>query len=203
MGEIRNAERTRKNILEAAREEFFEKGFKGARIESIAKKAGVKNQLIYHYFKGKTELLEAVMSDLPTDEPEWVSQFTDDPLHFAEHRYKVNSQARADFNRFTAWEALESRAEQTPWNKVRENALQSYSAYWKAQSEKGLISKDLDPELWTLALVALTAYPIIFGDVTRMVTGRESTDPDFQAGWSDFLTHLSAHIIKDNKQSET
>lgn len=202
MGEIRNAERTRKNILDAAREEFFEKGFKGARIESIANKAGVKNQLIYHYFKGKAELLEAVMSYLPTDEPEWVSQFTDDPLHFAEHRYKVNSQARADFNRFTAWEALESRAEQTPWNKVREKALQSYSAYWKAQSENGLISKDLDPELWTLALVALTAYPIIFGDVTKMVTGRESTDPDFQARWSDFLTHLSAHIIKKNKKSK-
>ncbi|UUZ81798.1 TetR/AcrR family transcriptional regulator [Paenibacillus sp. P26] len=162
----------------------------------------MKNQLIYHYFKGKPELLEAVWAYILTEESEWISQIPDNPLQVAEHRYKVNSQARADFIRFTAWEALESQSEQTPWNKARKQALQSYSDYWKAQSENGLVPKDLDPELWTLAMAALTTYPIIFGDVTKMVTGCESTDPDFQSRWSIFLTNLSAHVIKNSKSKD-
>lgn len=195
MGEIRNAERTQKNILEAARREFFDKGFKGARIESIAESAGVKKQLIYHYFKGKTELLEAVLAYSTTSEPEWVSQTPDNPLHIAEHRYKVNSQVRADFIKFTAWEALELRAEPTSWNKGGELALQSYAAYWKDQKEKGVVPRELEPELWALALTALTTYPLIFSNITSIMTGVESTDPEFQARWSTFLTKLSESIL--------
>lgn len=201
MGELRNAERTHKNILEAARKEFFEKGYKGARIEAIAKNAGVKNQLIYHYFKGKAELLEAVFANFKTDEPEWVSRIPDNPLHIAEHRYKVNSQERAEFVRFTVWESLDPHIGQTPWKKVREQDLQSYVAYWKAQSENGLLSSNLEPELMAVAVTALASYPIIFSDVIKMITGCESTDPEFQTKWAAFLTKLSAHLIKDNDMS--
>ncbi|WP_276354841.1 TetR/AcrR family transcriptional regulator [Cohnella caldifontis] len=195
MGEIRNAERTQKNILEAARKEFFDKGFKGARIESIAENAGVKKQLIYHYFKGKAELLEAVLADSTTSEPEWVSRIPDHPLHIAEHRFKVNSQVRADFIKFSAWEALESRENPASWNKGGEAALQSYAAFWKAQKEKGVVPPDVEPELWALALTALTTYPIIFGNITQIITGCESTDPEFQSRWSTFLTRLSESIL--------
>ncbi|KHF34601.1 HTH-type transcriptional repressor NicS [Paenibacillus sp. P1XP2] len=203
MGEIRNAERTQKNILEAAQREFFDKGFKGARIEAIAENAGVKKQLIYHYFKGKAELLEAVLAYSATSEPEWVSQVPDNPLHIAEHRYKVNSQARADFIKFSAWEALETRAEPTSWNKGGELALQSYASYWKDQKKKGHVPSDLDPELLTLALTALTTYPIVFSNITRIITGLESTDPEFQARWSAFLTKISGHLLTPSDEAES
>ncbi|UUZ92142.1 TetR/AcrR family transcriptional regulator [Paenibacillus sp. P25] len=143
MGEIRNAERTQKNILEAARREFFDKGFKGARIEAIAENAGVKKQLIYHYFKGKAELLEAVLSYSATGEPEWVSQIPENPLHIAEHRYKVNSQARADFIKFAAWEALESRAEQTSWNKGENSPFSPIRRIGRPKRKKGLCRRNL------------------------------------------------------------
>lgn len=202
MGEIRNAERTQKNILEAAKREFFDKGFKGARIEAIAENAGVKKQLIYHYFKGKAELLEAVLAYSATSEPEWVAQVPDDPLHIAEHRFRVNSQARADFIKFSAWEALEARAEQTSWNKGGEIALQSYASYWKAQKEKGMVPPDLDPELVALALTALTTYPIIFSSITQIMTGLESSDPEFQERWSAFLTKVSGRLLEPSEQTE-
>jgi TetR/AcrR family transcriptional regulator len=195
MGEVRNAERTQKNILEAAQKEFFDKGFKGARIESIAESAGVKKQLIYHYFKGKAELLEAVLANSATSEPEWVSQIPDNPVHIAEHRFRVNSQARADFIRFAAWEALESWAEPTSWNKGGELALQSYAEYWKVQKENGLVPPEIEPELLTLALTALTIYPIIFSNITKFITGSDSTDHDFQARWSSFLTQVSERLL--------
>ena len=52
----------RAEILDAALEEFSEKGFRGATIKSIAAAAGVASPaLIYWYFKDKADLLEAVL----------------------------------------------------------------------------------------------------------------------------------------------
>ncbi len=52
----------RGEILDAALEEFSEKGFRGATIKSIAAAAGVASPaLIYWYFKDKADLLEAVL----------------------------------------------------------------------------------------------------------------------------------------------
>jgi AcrR family transcriptional regulator len=48
-------------ILDAAEEEFALKGTSGARVEQIAQRADVAKALIYYYFKGKGELLQAVI----------------------------------------------------------------------------------------------------------------------------------------------
>lgn len=52
---------SRERILDAARSEFAEKGFDGARVDEIAKRAEVNKALIYYYFKGKDELLKELM----------------------------------------------------------------------------------------------------------------------------------------------
>jgi AcrR family transcriptional regulator len=60
----RDPERTRAAILSAARAEFVEHGFTGARTSAIAKTAGVPQGLIYHYFENKQELFDAVMEEV-------------------------------------------------------------------------------------------------------------------------------------------
>lgn len=59
----RDPERSRRQILDAARTEFVEHGFTGARTSRIAKSAGVPQGLIYHYFDSKDVLFDAVMED--------------------------------------------------------------------------------------------------------------------------------------------
>lgn len=44
-------------ILKAAEEVFAEKGFDGARVDEIAKRAGVNKALIYYYFASKDQIL--------------------------------------------------------------------------------------------------------------------------------------------------
>lgn len=56
----RNAEETRQNVLGAAADEFAEKGFSGARIDSIASNAGISKPMIYAYFGDKRQLFDAV-----------------------------------------------------------------------------------------------------------------------------------------------
>ena len=57
----RNREETRNRILAAAFAEFSQKGFSGARIEAIARKAPSNVRMIYHYFGGKAPLYVAVL----------------------------------------------------------------------------------------------------------------------------------------------
>jgi AcrR family transcriptional regulator len=52
---------TIERILDAAEEEFALKGASGARVEQIAQRADVAKALIYYYFKGKDELLQALI----------------------------------------------------------------------------------------------------------------------------------------------
>lgn len=58
------AETTRLQLLKAAREAFSEAGLKGARIDDIARRAGVNKQLVYHYFGSKDGLYTAVLEDV-------------------------------------------------------------------------------------------------------------------------------------------
>lgn len=56
-----NPRETIRRILEAAAEEFAERGIEGARIEHVAQRAGVTKQLIYYYFQTKPQLYEAAL----------------------------------------------------------------------------------------------------------------------------------------------
>ncbi len=53
---------TEQLILEAAEEEFFAKGFVGARTISIADKAGVTHAMLHYYFRKKEQLFERVIT---------------------------------------------------------------------------------------------------------------------------------------------
>lgn len=57
---------SRQVILTAARDEFGEHGFAGARVGRIAQRAGLNKQLIYYYFGSKSGLFAAATSAGPT-----------------------------------------------------------------------------------------------------------------------------------------
>lgn len=59
----RDAEKTKASILKAARDEFCEEGFNGARVDSIADRAKANKRLLYHYFGNKEALYSAVLLD--------------------------------------------------------------------------------------------------------------------------------------------
>ncbi|MEO8758814.1 MAG: TetR/AcrR family transcriptional regulator [Devosia sp.] len=59
----RDATRTKAQILKAARDEFSERGFNGARVDSIATRAKANKRLLYHYFGNKEALYMAVLRD--------------------------------------------------------------------------------------------------------------------------------------------
>ena len=57
-------EKTRAAILKAALEEFSHEGVAGARIDEIARRAGVNKALLYYYFKDKEGLYAAALDEV-------------------------------------------------------------------------------------------------------------------------------------------
>jgi TetR/AcrR family transcriptional regulator len=54
---------TRDKILEAARTEFAGQGLAGARVDLIARRAGVNKAMIYYHFRSKEKLYQAVIDE--------------------------------------------------------------------------------------------------------------------------------------------
>ncbi|WP_062051908.1 TetR/AcrR family transcriptional regulator [Bacillus sp. JCM 19034] len=196
MGEIRNAERTRKAILQAAKEEFFERGYSGARIESIAKRAGVNKQLIYHYYNGKDDLINQTIDEFVSSVP--IGNFTlpANPVDIADFRWKVNMDHLREFLKFTAWEAVEELPQNSNGEEARRRVLQSYNADMKSKQEMGLVPNELDPAFITLMMSSLTIYPLLYPNVTKMITGYTVDDQEFQEKWSRFLRQISERIFQ-------
>lgn len=57
------AEDKRRQLLDAAVRVFARKGFHASRVGDIAEEAGVAHGLLYHYFKSKDNVLEAVFHE--------------------------------------------------------------------------------------------------------------------------------------------
>jgi AcrR family transcriptional regulator len=57
----RDAERTRREILEIATREFADQGFAGARVDEIAARMRTTKRMIYYYFGGKEQLYIEVL----------------------------------------------------------------------------------------------------------------------------------------------
>jgi AcrR family transcriptional regulator len=63
----RAPERTREQILQAAIGEFSRAGLDGARVDTIARRAGANKRMLYHYFGSKDDLFLAVLERIYDD----------------------------------------------------------------------------------------------------------------------------------------
>lgn len=198
----RNREKTRSAILDAARSELTRKGYAGARMEAIAKAAGVTKELIYHYFKGKEAIFEEVRAlqrmdsmvaegdtpSSPTFEPDG------DPGRLFAWRFH-KAVGEPEWVKLLTWEAAQGTATNAPSDALRRSSIgASVKALEQAQAE-GRASAEFDPRLVQLAVFALATYPLAYAQITSMTTGRAPTDPAFRAEWSAFLEQLGHRIL--------
>ena len=58
---VRDAERTRAELLDVATHVFAEDGYSGARVDEIAEQTRTTKRMIYYYFGGKEQLYLAVL----------------------------------------------------------------------------------------------------------------------------------------------
>ena len=82
-------EEIRNRIVEAAKEEFLEKGYKDASLRNIAKKAGITVGNLYRYYKNKEDInLQIVGPTLDLLEA-MLSAMTDNKVSFEAHVFSI------------------------------------------------------------------------------------------------------------------
>lgn len=180
---VRDADRTRAAILDAALVEFGEHGYAGARTSAIARRAGVNAQLISYYFDGKEGLYKALAQrwrgeggaprpDLPL--AELVAGFV-----------RANLTGRS-MNRLLVWEGLTGTG-------MDDSDLPYFAqmvADVQRRQEQGEIAAELDPTAVLLTLFSAALAPTLLPHVVERVTGQAADSPEFLDDYASRLAQI-------------
>ena len=85
-------ENARSKILACAANIFAEKGFDGARVDEIAKMAGVPKSLIYYHFKSKEEIYDVLSLEFLNSYEQLIDAYRDESSHHTTSELKNRMQ---------------------------------------------------------------------------------------------------------------
>lgn len=194
MKRIRDGRRTRRRILDAAAEEFSNRGFDGARLSGIARRAKVSKQLIHHHFRGKEKLFTEVHDARFRPRLTWEETLPREPAEMFAERFRTRARD-AGYIRFLTWEAAGNRHRAVAGESKRRRRVAQYGAAIRKMQREGLLPAGLNHKLVQLAVLSLATYPIAFGQITRLVTGCSAADPRFQREWIKFLRQIGVLLF--------
>jgi TetR/AcrR family transcriptional regulator len=186
---IRDAERTKRRILDAARREFGIKGFDGARVDAIARRARVNKGLIFYYFRSKEELFRVlselrIASTVPTHgEP------VDWPLFLF-----AQEQETLDWVRYFLWEGLTfdlDKPDSLHQGELRSTSFRQVVEEVRRQQSAGALPAGLDTNQLTFFLYVLGVYPYLLPQMAYLITGHSPDQTDFRAGYEKFIRDLA------------
>jgi TetR/AcrR family transcriptional regulator len=171
-------------LLEAAIAEFSRSGLAGARIDSIARTAGVNKQLLYHYFGDKAQLEREVIAAVMHRSEEENAHYPESKSlkdRLAERLRRANTSPVAKlWGRLLAWEALEHGPDGTVHFEERRLRSRARNVEPVRQAQaSGEIDEKFDPAMLALMLVAVEFMPRVLPNATYTLTGYKGDEPEF------------------------
>jgi AcrR family transcriptional regulator len=156
---------TKSQILEAATQEFSEKGFHGARVDTIADRAGINKQRIYAYFESKEKLFIEVLKgcfELINSEESFFTELTDADIPFLNeiilHRYMSFHKRVPQFWRLIAWENLSGGEHMECLRGIRNKTFTHLRGLYQKGQEMGIFRADVSFETHLYVLTSLSFF---------------------------------------------
>jgi TetR/AcrR family transcriptional regulator len=187
----RNPERTRERILSAALKEFAANGYAGARVDAIARRAAINKRMLYHYFGNKERLFREVLRRKIAERQAWAEGLSGDPAESLPFWFKLSCRD-ADWVRLLEWEALQGADKKLIDGSTRRMLAIRSTGRIRQQQAFGDLSGEFESSHLLLAMRSLTMFPMAFPQLTRLITGRPVSDPQFQRQYSKFLQKFAA-----------
>ncbi len=185
----RDPERTQGRILEAAFKEFAAKGFAGARVDAIARRAQINKRMLYHYFGDKEALFRSVLRRKISEREAWGELTPDDPSESLPYWFRL-AFGDADWVRLLEWEALQFGEKPLIEEKKRSQSVATALKALSARQKSGAVTDEFNIREMLLAMVCLTWFPVAFPQLTRLITGERVSTPKFQASYALFLKKM-------------
>jgi AcrR family transcriptional regulator len=180
------------HLVDAAMEEFAREGYRGARIEAIARRAGCNRAMIYFYFDGKQRLFQAALDEVFKRR---MAQMAAQPASLAEGLIYWFRQIHSD--PISIRLAMQEVIADEPASQVRT----SREIYLAKQLEvvrefqaKGLVRADLDARDLLTLFAAITTFPPAFPVIASISLGAED-EQDMAAKWSAAIERLATVLI--------
>lgn len=160
----RDSARSKADILRAAEQEFAQKGFYGARIDSIAENADINKRMIYQYFGNKQELykqvLTSVYSRLTDREMGLLSQDIDgvDAIRKIIRLYFEFLRDNPSYVNLILWENLNrgEYVQQTDITGIKASAFEKIRQIINDGKKAGVFRKSVDTEQVILSILTYT-----------------------------------------------
>jgi AcrR family transcriptional regulator len=187
----RNPARTRARILSAALKEFAAKGFAGARVDVIARRADINKRMLYHYFGNKEKLFRAVLRQKIAERRASATSLSGDPAERLPFWFKTACDD-ADWIRLLEWEALQSDGQKVIDEKERIAIGADWAKRLRGRQARGELSPEFDARHLALAMQSLTMFPMAFPQLTRHIMGRTMDDPKFRRAHAAFLEKFAS-----------
>lgn len=179
----KNKEQT---ILEAAEQEFLNKGFAGARTTSIAEAAGVTHAMLHYYFRTKEQLFERILDEkMRLMSQSVLTAFGEPGLPLAERlrngieRHFDFIVANPDLPRFIVNEVFSRpdhyEAMRTRIREIAEVLMRDIQQELDAAAARGETER-IDVRMLMLDIISLNVFPFIAYPVIEPLLGDFSTD---------------------------
>ena len=186
----RDPDRTRGRILAAALAEFSAKGFAGARVDAIARRAQGNKRMLYHYFGNKSGLFREVLRHKITERRALTEGASGNPAESLPFRFAMMCRD-PDWVRLLGWEAVQNTGDRVLEEKFRREGTTRALARVRRQQAEGYLTSEFDARHLILAKLSLTMFPAAFPHATRLITGKPVRDPAFQREYANFLKQFA------------
>lgn len=178
---LRDAARTRWQLLDAALAEFAAKGFAGARVADIAARAGVNKQLISYYFGGKEGLYRELHRWWREREATFAGP--DRPLDEVVTAYLDAVLTDPCPGRLVLWQGL-----------AGDGAPDTLDAddlpRMRDRQQRGEVDPELDAAAVLLAIRGMVMAPVAMPQVAAGLLGVEPGTPEFRQRYGAVLRAL-------------
>jgi len=184
-------------ILEAAIDEFSEKGAAGLRMEQVAKRAGYNKSLVYRFFGDRDQLFRAAL-ERQFGKREELLQSLPSGLGELLTWWTRTTQQNPRFMRMILREALDYQGDTPVLAESRSQYYGKQIAMLKQLQHQGQVGKNFESDYLFLALLALTIVPTALPQICQLITGAKPDSAAFMAGWDHTLVSL-AEVLKENR----
>lgn len=158
-------EQTKESILKAAVGEFSEKGFHGARVDSIAERAQVNKQRVYAYYGSKENIFFEVLSHCLSGVAEVERDFENlteadvpDLASIMLMRYVEYHETNPHFWRILAWENLSDGTHLEKLREVHQREFTNFRKLYSHAQDIGVFDKQISFEAFLFMLSALAFF---------------------------------------------
>lgn len=205
---MRHKEGTDDKILKAAENEFFTKGFDGARTTAIAEKAGVTHAMLHYYFRTKEQLFgEVLKRNIDNMYKVMFSVFVQDERPFSERlaegvgRHFDILAANPLLPRFILKEILPNIDKYLiDDHGLSAKAMEIYRNTQKAierEAAEGRIER-IDARRLFVSIVSLNIFPFVSFDLLSRITGDKDREKFLAERRAENIETMMRRIMKTN-----